>query len=68
MQNMVITTKEKRIQNLIKIAVAESVQSVLTDPDYGLDLKESFKKRLKKYSAKNPKKLSSLEQIKKKYL
>lgn len=66
---MVITlTSEKQITSIIRRTIIESVQGVLTDPDYGLQIKDDIARRLKKYSAKTPQKLTSLSNIKKKYL
>lgn len=64
---MAILTNEKRISNFIRKTIIESIQDVFTDPDYGLEMEKNFAKRLKKYSIKNPKKLISLSDIKKKY-
>ncbi len=60
--------KDKQFLSLVKMSVAESVQQVLTDPDFGLELKESFKKKLLKYKNRKSEKLISFEEIKKKYL
>jgi uncharacterized protein YpbB len=57
-------TKNKRINSFIKKTVIETIQEILEDPDFGLELQEWVKKRLKK----KPKKLIPLEEIKKKYL
>jgi len=56
--------KNKRINSLIKKTVIEAIQKILEDPDFGLELQEWVKKRLKK----KPKKLIPFEEIKKKYL
>jgi vacuolar-type H+-ATPase subunit E/Vma4 len=60
------SNKNKIIIKTIRRAVFESVQSVLNDPDYGLELKESFKKKVLK-SGKS-KGVISLRQAKMKYL
>jgi hypothetical protein len=59
-----IEIKNKRINNFIKKTVIETIQEILEDPDFGLELQEWVKKRLRK----TPKKLIPLEEIKKKYL
>ncbi len=56
-------TQKQNLNNLIRRTVLEVVQEVLADPDFGLELTEKVKKRLKS----KPKKFISLEQIKKKY-
>jgi len=56
--------KNKRINNFIKKTVIETIQEILEDPDFGLELREWVKKRLRK----KPKKLIPFEEIKKKYL
>jgi uncharacterized protein YpbB len=56
--------KNKRINNFIKKTVIETIQEILEDPDFGLELREWVKKRLRK----KPKKLIPYEEIKKKYL
>ena len=61
--------KEKEIRNLIRRTVIESVQGVLTDPDYGFEITESVARRLKKYSKNIPfHRLISLSELKHKYL
>jgi len=60
--------KEKQISNLIRRTVLESVQGILTDPDYGLEIGENVAKRLRKHSRQNNSKTVSLSDIKKKYL
>ena len=48
-------TLEKRIINTVRRAVAESVRSVLSDPDYGLELTPQASRRLANYRrAKKP--------------
>ncbi len=56
-------TQKQNLNNLIRRTVLEVVQEVLADPDFGLELTEKVKKRLKS----KPKKFISFEQIKKKY-
>ena len=60
--------KDKQFISLVKMSVAESVQQVLADPDFGLELTDSFKKRLLKYRNEKTKKFVSFDDIKKKYL
>jgi hypothetical protein len=59
-----IEIKNKRINNFIKKTVIETIQEILEDPDFGLELQEWVKKRLRKKA----KKLIPFEEIKKKYL
>ena len=61
-------TKEKWTEDLIKKTVVESVQGVLTDPDFGLELRGEIVKRIKKYNYTVPKKLRSLDDVRRKYL
>lgn len=45
-----------------------AIQEILTDPDFGLEIRESFVKRMKKsIQAQKDGKLIPFEQIKKKY-
>lgn len=55
--------RNKKLNNLIRQTIIETVQEVLRDPDYGLDLRNWVKKRLKK----RPKTLIPFAEIKKKY-
>ena len=59
--------KDRKFISLVRMTVAESVQQVLTDPDFGLEIKDSFRKRLLKYKNKKAKKFISLAEIKKRY-
>ncbi|MBI2626434.1 MAG: hypothetical protein HYW69_02490 [Candidatus Nealsonbacteria bacterium] len=54
--------KDKKLDNLIRWTIVETVQEVLRDPDLGLELQEWAQKRLKKH----PKKFISLGEITKK--
>ena len=54
----------KKINNLIKKTVIETIQEILKDPDFGLELRDWVKKRLRE----RPKKLIPFAEIKKKYL
>ena len=60
--------KEKEIQNLVRKTVIESLQEILNDPDYGLEITKNLQSRLKKYSKNPSKKLISLNEIKERYL
>lgn len=63
-----IAIQEKKIQNLIKRTIIESVQGVLTDPDYGIGVRKEVAERLNKYSKKTSKKPISLAEIRRKHL
>lgn len=58
-----ILLPDKKINNLIRQTIIETIQEVLRDPDFGLELRESVKKRLKK----QPKILIPFAEIKKQY-
>lgn len=58
-----VTLPEKKLNNLIRRTIIETIQEVLRDPDFGLELRESVQKRLRK----RPKILIPFEEIKKKY-
>lgn len=51
--------KDKKLNQLIRWTIVETVQEVLRDPDLGLDLQGWAKRRLKK----RPQKLIPLEEI-----
>ena len=59
-----ITARDKKLNNLIRKTVIETIQEILKDADFGLELQEWVKKRLRK----RPKKLIPFEEIKKQYL
>jgi len=59
-----INLADRKINNLIKKTVIETINEVLRDPDYGLELRGWVKKRLKK----SYKTLIPFEQVKKQYL
>ena len=61
------TLEDRKFISLVRMTVAESVQQILADPDFGLEIKDSFKKRLLKYKNKKSKKFISLAEIKKRY-
>ena len=67
---MPILSKNKKIITFIRQTVAESVQGILADQDFGLVVRDNIAKRLDKYSKikKMPAKTLSLSKIKKKYL
>ena len=58
-----VTLRNKKLNDLIRRTVVETIQEVLRDPDFGLELQEWVKKRLRK----SPKNLIPLKDIKKKY-
>jgi|GEM_PF-1419386 len=51
----------RKINNLIRKTIIETVQEILRDPDFGLELQEWVKKRLRE----RPRKLIPFEKIKK---
>ena len=55
---------DKKINNLIRKTIIETISQILKDPDYNSELQAWVKKRLKK----NYKNLAPLEEIGKKYL
>lgn len=59
-----IKIEETELKNMVRQTVMEMLQAISEDSDFGLELREWVKKRLKK----RPKKLISLEKIKKTYL
>ena len=56
-------TLEKRIINTVRRAVAESVHSVFSDPDYGLELTPQASRRLANYRRTRKPATISLEKI-----
>jgi len=56
-----IILKDKKLNNLIRQTVIATIQEILRDPDFGLELQEWVEKRLKKH----PSKLISFKEIKK---
>ena len=61
-----MTTKEAPITPTLRAAIAESVREVLSDPDFGMELTASAKKRLRaamKHSGRG----KSLAEIRAKY-
>lgn len=70
MATQTISTIKKReaIENIIKEKVIEVIREIFTDPDYGLELKPDFVKRLKKsIEAEKKGKTVPLDKILKKY-
>ncbi|HEY4510011.1 MAG TPA: hypothetical protein VJC15_03445 [Candidatus Paceibacterota bacterium] len=59
-----IMIEEKAINRLIKNAIRKTLYEIAGDSDFGLDLQEWVKARLRK----TPRKLISAEKIKEKYL
>jgi hypothetical protein len=60
----IIIENQKQLNRLIRKNVIEVIREILNDPDFGLELRDWVKKRLRK----KPKKLIPFEEIKKKYL
>lgn len=58
-----LISRNKKLNNLIRQTIIETIQEVLRDPDYGLELCEWVKRRLRK----RPKILIPFEEIKEKY-
>ena len=64
-----MTTAAQRhdtIKPELKAFIAHSIREILDDPDYGLELKESFKKRLRSTQKSNGKGIPFSE-VRKKY-
>ena len=59
-----IMIEEKAIHQLIKNTIKKTLYEIAGDPDFGLDLQEWVKARLRK----TPRKLISAEKIRDKYL
>jgi len=55
--------QEQKLNTLVRQTIIRTVQEVLRDPDYGLEVQDWVKKRLVKKSEQ----LISLEDIKKRY-
>lgn len=59
---------DKKLDALIRHRVAEVVQDMLNDPDYGLELRPEFVKRLKKsVESKKAGRVVPFSEIKEKY-
>ena len=55
--------KDKKLNNLIRQRVIETIQELLRDPDFGLELQDWVKERLRK----KPDRFIPFKEIKKKY-
>ena len=55
--------QDKKFNTLVRMTIIETIQEVLRDPDFGLELQEWVQKRL----SKRPQNLISFEDIKRKY-
>lgn len=64
---MTKVVNQKQILNTVKKTVAESVQGVLRDPDYGLEIKDSYKKKLEDIHKRKATEGKTLKMIKQKY-
>ncbi|KKT74446.1 hypothetical protein A2W48_02115 [Candidatus Giovannonibacteria bacterium RIFCSPHIGHO2_12_44_12] len=60
---MATSLQEKKIQEIAERAAIRAVQRVLSDPDFGLELTEGVKNKLRKSTSS--KKRTSLAEIKK---
>ena len=58
--------REKRITPVTRAFIAETVRETLEDPDFGLELTASAKRRLKE-ALKDGKKRTPLSEIRKRY-
>lgn len=63
---MVIDTLPKNLKGEVKNLIAQAVQDVLGDPDFGLELSLEARKRLNK-EERDKAKLTPFSEIKKKY-
>jgi len=55
-----IALQEQKLNTLVRQTIIRTVQEVLRDPDYGLEVQDWVKKRL----AKKPERLISFKEIK----
>lgn len=63
-----ITLRNKKLNNLVRQTVIETVRDIFNDPDYGLPLTHQTIRRLKKsMKSKKAGRVISLEEILKKY-
>ncbi|OGG79119.1 hypothetical protein A3A39_00625 [Candidatus Kaiserbacteria bacterium RIFCSPLOWO2_01_FULL_54_13] len=62
-----MAVKESNITPALRAAIAESVQEVLNDPDFGLELRPEAKKRLLASLKKKKQRWTSLGEIRRKY-
>jgi len=60
------TQKHENIRPELKAFIAHSIREILDDPDYGLELTEAFKKKLKAAQRSKSKGIP-LSEIRKKY-
>jgi len=51
----------------LRALISEAAQEILSDPDFGLELGETAKRRLNRVLSISPRKTTSLLEIKKKY-
>ncbi len=58
-----LLTRDKKFNNLIRMTIIETIQEVLRDTDFGLELQERVQKRLRKQHRS----FISFEDIKKRY-
>ena len=63
---MLTTTTKKRLDSEFRALIARAIAEVLTDPDFGLELSEEAKKRLRRALTSRTKTISFSE-IKKRY-
>jgi len=63
---MDVTIKERKIEKIVERTIFRILQRVLTDPDFGLELSEKAKKRLRQASVSKQKTVP-FSDIKKKY-
>lgn len=59
-----IVIDDKKLKSLVRQTVIETLQAISRDPDFGLELQDWVKERLKK----SPRKLIPFSEIKKRYL
>lgn len=57
-----VVIDEEKLKKLIRETVAETLQEISRDPDFGLEIQDWLKQRLEK----SPEKLIPFEEIKKK--
>ncbi|OGG41011.1 hypothetical protein A2118_01875 [Candidatus Kaiserbacteria bacterium GWA2_50_9] len=63
---MTMATKQHLLSPDIKAFIMESINDVLEDPDFGLELTEGFKKKLQ-VAKRSKVRTISLEEVRKKY-
>lgn len=67
MNRMVTAAKQKNIQPELKAFIAHSIREILDDPDFGLELTETAKRRLRAAKSKKQKWISHTDVKKKLY-